>query len=38
MRVFLGWTPACLVIEHEEDVALLIVEVVVEVLVQVAEV
>ena len=34
MRVFLGRTPACLVVEHEEDVSLLFVVQVSEVLVQ----
>ena len=37
MRVLLGRTPTCLVVEHEEDVALLSVIEVMEILVQVIE-
>ena len=33
MRILLGWTPTCLVVEHEEDITFLLLVKVIEVLV-----
>ena len=35
MRVFFGWAPTCLVVEHEEDVAFLLIIDVMEVFIQI---